>query len=594
MKLTPTLTLPSEIFKFHWAALGITGSGKSYTIKWFVEQLLEAQQRVCIVDPKGDWWGLKSSADGKSAGYPLVIFGGEHADVPIDQTSGAVVGELVATGNRPCIIDLKHFSEAAKCTFMIGFLGEIFRRNKARLMLVLDEAHEFAPQNPMREEIMLLHWTNKLLSQGRSLGVQVVLSSQRPAKVHKDSLTQTQVLFALRVISVQDRKAVEGWVAGVGDTKQAKSVTDSLARLPVGEGWLYAPGSEILERVKFPRIKTYDSSATPEHAEFKMPKGWASVNLDELSAKMVQVKTEVDANDPAKLKTQIAELKRQLRDQQATPVRIDAGELGKAQEDIATLRGLLETESLSVNSLASRASGIASRLDELVKELFEVAHEHSQKNFERASKPWPGSSQTKPDTHVKAPRDVQENAARHAPTASGATGGGGNRASADGLTGPETAILNALAFWSKCGEENPTRPAVAVVANYSASSSSFVKAAGSLRVKGLISYPTADTFALTRAGEAATPRSDVRLTLADFQSKLLGLLPGPEAAVLRVAMNVYPARISREACAKGAGYSANSSSFVKAAGSLRSRGFLDYPDAQSFVALDVVFPKQLR
>ena len=70
-----------------------------------VEHLLSEGKPVCIVDPKGDWHGLRSSADGKRAGYPIVIFGGEHGDVPLNAHAGAAVAELIATGNRPALID---------------------------------------------------------------------------------------------------------------------------------------------------------------------------------------------------------------------------------------------------------------------------------------------------------------------------------------------------------------------------------------------------------------------------------------------------------------------------------------------------------
>src|SRR6266542_4119403 len=100
------LPIPADALAQHTIVLGKTGSGKSSVLRLLVENQLSKQQPVCILDPKGDWWGIKSSASGKSAGYPLVIFGGEHGDVPIDRNAGAQVAELYATGNRPCLIDL--------------------------------------------------------------------------------------------------------------------------------------------------------------------------------------------------------------------------------------------------------------------------------------------------------------------------------------------------------------------------------------------------------------------------------------------------------------------------------------------------------
>jgi hypothetical protein len=45
--------------------------------KGFVERLLDIGARVAIVDPLGVWWGLRASADGAAAGYPVGVLGSE-------------------------------------------------------------------------------------------------------------------------------------------------------------------------------------------------------------------------------------------------------------------------------------------------------------------------------------------------------------------------------------------------------------------------------------------------------------------------------------------------------------------------------------
>jgi DNA helicase HerA-like ATPase len=85
------------------AIVGRTGSGKSYAAKGMVEQLLEDGERVCIIDPTGVWFGLRSSASGKSGAFPVVVFGGDHADVELgDAHEGAkALAGLLATRNVP-------------------------------------------------------------------------------------------------------------------------------------------------------------------------------------------------------------------------------------------------------------------------------------------------------------------------------------------------------------------------------------------------------------------------------------------------------------------------------------------------------------
>jgi hypothetical protein len=75
--------------------------------------------------------------------------------------------------------------------FFTDFADTILRVNRGPLRLVIDGAHLFAPQAGTRGADampdMLLHAANNLISLGRSRGLRIVLISQRPAKVHKDT-----------------------------------------------------------------------------------------------------------------------------------------------------------------------------------------------------------------------------------------------------------------------------------------------------------------------------------------------------------------------------------------------------------------------
>ena len=74
----------------------------------------------------------------------------------------------------------------------------------------------------------------------------------------------------MSVTSPQDRDAIKAWVDGNADRDQAKEVYDSLARLPVGEGWIWAPEHGLLERMKFPLIRTLDTSKTPKAGDIRI------------------------------------------------------------------------------------------------------------------------------------------------------------------------------------------------------------------------------------------------------------------------------------------------------------------------------------
>lgn len=78
------------------AVLGKNGSGKTFAAKAaIVEPLLEEGARVCIVDPTGAWWGLRSSRDGAGPGFEVLVLGGDHGDMPLPARGGEAVARLV-------------------------------------------------------------------------------------------------------------------------------------------------------------------------------------------------------------------------------------------------------------------------------------------------------------------------------------------------------------------------------------------------------------------------------------------------------------------------------------------------------------------
>lgn len=326
--------LPRAILDQHLIVLGKTGAGKSSTIRLLVESLLDEQQPVCIVDPKGDWHGLRASADGKKAGYEVVIFGGDHADVPLNSRAGAAVGELVATGNRPCIIDLGGWTVADRTRFFIDFAGAMFRFSRTPRWLVIDEVHNFAPQGKVLspEAGQMLHWANRLASEGRGKGIQILAASQRPQKCHKDFVTSCETLIAMRVIHPLDRNAIKEWVDGCPDAEKGREVLGSLASMQRGQGWVWSPeigfGPKL---VTFPMFSTYDSFKGPvAGAAAGKLKGWAEVDLDDVKTKLAAVVEEAKANDPAALRKEIADLRRQLAAPQ--PAVIDESAVAEAEQ----------------------------------------------------------------------------------------------------------------------------------------------------------------------------------------------------------------------------------------------------------------------
>jgi replicative DNA helicase len=118
----------------------------TYAAKGLVELLLTSAARICVVDPLGVWWGLRSSADGITPGFPVIVFGGRHADVPLDEGMGAALGRVVGTHESlACVVDVSELgSSAARRRFMAAFAESLYEANSEPLHLVMDEADLWA------------------------------------------------------------------------------------------------------------------------------------------------------------------------------------------------------------------------------------------------------------------------------------------------------------------------------------------------------------------------------------------------------------------------------------------------------------------
>ena len=259
--------IPDAALDADIAIVAKKGRGKTYTAKGIVERLLKMQRRVLVLDPLSVWWGFKSGADGKAPGFPIPVFGGPHADIPLHDAAGPIIGELIVSSGISAVLDMGMMRKAEQARLVADLLDYLYTHNRDPLWLVLEEADAFAPQQPMGELTRVLGEVDRIARRGRNFGFRLISITQRHAKLNKDVLTQLSTLIAHGVTSPQDRDAIKAWVDGNADREQAKKVYDSLAKLPVGEGWIWAPDHDLLDRVKFPPIHTLDTSKTPKAGE---------------------------------------------------------------------------------------------------------------------------------------------------------------------------------------------------------------------------------------------------------------------------------------------------------------------------------------
>jgi hypothetical protein len=395
--------LPVDALDERIAIVGTAGSGKTYAAKGFVERLLENGAHVTIVDPLGVWWGLRASADGSAPGYPVAVFGGRHADVPITAEMGAALARIIATQALVSVVDLSELgSNAARRRFMASFSEALYEANEGPLHLILDEADLWAPQRPLPDQTGLLGHIEEIVRRGRVRGFIPWLITQRPAVLHKDVLSQADILIAMKLTASQDRDAVGGWIEGQADRQEGKRILGDLPRLRQGEGYLWAPGHGILERVAFPPIRTFDSSRTPKRGERPAtPRTLAEVDLTAIIAALATAGTEDPKRPQRRLPARFMEERRRAQLEQG---------LAAANARIASL----EQEN---RELTSRLAGIAALATASTSPETASSHRHA---------PHPSSEPKQPpqfdtpavvtdDALHPAARKLLSAAARHAP-----------------------------------------------------------------------------------------------------------------------------------------------------------------------------------
>lgn len=520
------LAIPAAALEQHLIALGKTGSGKSSKLRVIVEHELDNDVPVTILDPKGDWWGLKSSADGKHAGYPIVIFGGGHADVPLNPRAGAQVAELIATGNRPSLIDLSDFTVGERTRFFLDFAPTLFKVTRGRRKLVIDEVHNFAPQGKVIDVDAgkMLHWANRLASEGRGKGITLIAASQRPQKVHKDFVTSCETLIACRVIHKLDRDAIKDWIDGCADPALGKQVLTELANMKREEAWVWSPEIEFGPVcISFPMFKTYDSFK-PQAADAAKLKGWAEVDLEDVRSKLAAVVKEAEANDPAILRKRVAELERQLKATPAPAAKVSKEDLKQARDD-----GHFAGTAQAYAAIAKKFRTVARSGDYLLSIMSAFAED-----LERSTR---GDAYRPPQVAIHPQKSVLPETRKAletvAKTAIAKSNGAGEE-----LPKGEAAVLQACIQYP----DGLRREQLTVLTAYKRSSrDSYIQR---LRERGFVEAD-GDRVIATDAGRAAMPDAEPLPTGEELQEFWRNKLPAGERKILEVLIDKYPDSIAR-------------------------------------------------
>ncbi|OKO87658.1 hypothetical protein AC629_13435 [Bradyrhizobium sp. NAS80.1] len=243
------------------------------------------------------------------------ILGGPRGHVSLHESAGKAIGALVGTGALPLsIIDMADFKHGGLQEFFNAFVPALMRSMRGVVYLVIEEAHEFAPKERagIGAENLAIHNAKKLATAGRSKGIRMMVLTQRTQALHNAVLGSCDTIIAHRLTAPADQEPVKKWLKANVDKATFESVSTSLASLKTGSGWICSGEAQVAELRQFPKISTYDNSATPTGDMADQQVKTAAVDRERLRAIIGDAVKQVESEDPVRLRAEIARLTAEL------------------------------------------------------------------------------------------------------------------------------------------------------------------------------------------------------------------------------------------------------------------------------------------
>lgn len=567
--ISSNLKLPLDWATLATVVYGARGSGKTSLGRVFGEEAHAAGLRFCAIDLKGDWWGLKSSADGKDEGLPVVVFGGDHQDVPLEHGAGKFVGETVAKLEQSCILDLEYFSKGKQVRFLTEFFLSLYDANREPLVLLLDEAQRYAPQARMvdPDSAKCLGAVEDLVKLGRKHGVAPVLFTQRGSGLNKEVSELCDMLVAFRTPGPLDQDRVKDWLDANTTKAQRGQVMGQLSGLATGTA-VFASGHPDLKVFGVHAVRrpdTFDSSATPKVGQRRVePKKLAKPDLEQLKVRMAEAIERAAADDPKALRAKLAKAEAELVKLRAKPAPVAAPGKPLPPErvevpvfDEAAFGKLFESITTEVEGVAARATQTRAELGRIL-----VTYKMAMREAVKARAKAAAKRPVAPTTESPAPARERERAPlRSAP--SGDTS----------LGKCERAILTALAQFGNLRLE---QAAIATV--YSPKASTVGIAASKLKQLGHAEAGEERGFwAITPSGRSALGNVELLPTGDALLKQWMSELGKCEREMLQSVVNAYPGTVSMREAAEENGYSTTASTIGIAVSKLRKLALVSGP-----------------
>lgn len=155
-------------------------------------------------------WGIFAEEAGTpitdliAAGHTTVLDLSTYSAISAFNVRALVIG-LVSRKLFIQRMDARKHEEMQSLQHGVDYQAYALEREVPLVWLFVDEAHEFLPRDsktPATEALV------QILREGRQPGISLVLATQQPGQIHKDVMTQSDIVISHKVTSQQDVQAL--------------------------------------------------------------------------------------------------------------------------------------------------------------------------------------------------------------------------------------------------------------------------------------------------------------------------------------------------------------------------------------------------
>lgn len=214
----PIFLDPFCLLDGNWGIFGASASGKSWIAGLLAEQLITLGYEVNLIDPEGDYRGLRSFSRTLLLGGPKVRLPPVVNVVTLDQYAKISL-----------VLDLSSYDLKERTEYVLELLQavkELRQRIGQPHWLLLDEAHSFCSQCGGEVTRLL----QELMLDGG-----VTLVSYRPSLVNQSLLTKLDHWVLTRTRLPEEIKLIDSYLP---ESSEKATLLESLPTLPQGEAFL--------------------------------------------------------------------------------------------------------------------------------------------------------------------------------------------------------------------------------------------------------------------------------------------------------------------------------------------------------------------